>query len=304
MSRKVWVVLLVGQVTVKRSTDFASRRPIDSTRVLPPKLPLLPITRWIDRGAVGARHVDLDLGADRRPVGPGADEPDLQPVAPVPGVLEQGVVAPVAGVAAAEDDEEVEVAVVVPVGERDAVSLLEVAGAGRLGHVLESAPSTFLIHQVRDQARQAHPARPEVDVEIAVVVDVAEVGAHDRHRPGEADLPAHLAEAVRAEVVVEVRMVGFGDRQAEVIGDDLGQALRVVVDEEVEPAVVVVVPEPCRRSRLRRPDDAELAGDVDERAVAAVVVEPARAVHVRDEQVEPAVVVVVAPGRPLGHMRR
>ena len=41
-------------------------------------------------------------------------------------------------------------------------------------------------------------------------------------------------------------------------------------------------------------------GDVLERAVPLVVVEPARLAHVRDEEVEPAVAVVVAPGRPLG----
>ena len=44
-SRKVWVVLLVGQETVSAATRFASTRPIVSTRLLPPKLPLLPIVR-------------------------------------------------------------------------------------------------------------------------------------------------------------------------------------------------------------------------------------------------------------------
>ena len=45
---------------------------------------------------------------------------------------------------------------------------------------------------------------------------------------------------------------------------------------------------------------AQLRGDVGERAVAVVAVEPVRAVHVRDVQVEVAVVVVVAPGGALG----
>ena len=48
------------------------------------------------------------------------------------------------------------------------------------------------------------------------------------------------------------------------------------------------------------PVNAQLRGDVAERAVPLVVVEPAGSVHVRDEQVEPAVAVVVAPGRSLG----
>ena len=226
-----------------------------------------------------------------------ADEPDLQPVPPVAGVLEQGVVAAVAGVAAAEDDEEVEVAVVVPVGERDAVPLLEVAGAGRFGHVLEPAADVG-VHQVGDQARQAHPARAEVEVEVAVVVDVAGVDRHDGHRPREPGLAAHFAEPAGAEVVVEVGVIVGSHRQAEVIGHDLGEVAAVVADEDIEPAVVVVVPEHAGEA-VRRPDDPQLGGDVDERAVALVAIEPGGAFHVRDEQVEPAVVVVVAPGRPL-----
>ena len=45
MSGKAWVVRLVGQETVSSATSVASPRPIDSTRLLPPKLPLLPIIR-------------------------------------------------------------------------------------------------------------------------------------------------------------------------------------------------------------------------------------------------------------------
>ncbi len=44
-SRKVWVVRLVGQETVSSVTCVASSRPIVSTRLLPPKLELLPIVR-------------------------------------------------------------------------------------------------------------------------------------------------------------------------------------------------------------------------------------------------------------------
>src|SRR5262249_52953650 len=48
-SRKVWVVRLVGQETVRVETRAASPRPMDSTRVLPPKLELLPTVRKIER---------------------------------------------------------------------------------------------------------------------------------------------------------------------------------------------------------------------------------------------------------------
>jgi hypothetical protein len=64
--------------------------------------------------------------------------------------------------------------------------------------------------------------------------------------------------------------------------------------KSVEPAVVVVVPEHTGEAQ-RRPDDAEGGRDVDERAVAAVPVQPGGAVHVRTKESRPAVVVVVAP---------
>ena len=155
----------------------------------------------------------------RRAIGPGADELDLQPVAAVAGVLEQDVVGLVAGISAAQDDEQVEVAVAVPVGERDAVPFLKVAGPGGVGHVLEAASLDVLEHHVGNQARVGHPAGPEVGVEVAVVVDVAEVGAHRRDRPVEADFRADVAEALLAEVPVEVRVAGVFALQAEVVGD-------------------------------------------------------------------------------------
>ena len=76
-------------------------------------------------------------GADGGAVGPGADQLDVQPVVAVARVLEQDVVGLVARRCAAGLEKHVDVAVAVPVGERDSVPLLEVAGAGRGGHVLE-----------------------------------------------------------------------------------------------------------------------------------------------------------------------
>src|SRR5439155_16421944 len=69
--------------------------------------------------------------------------------------------------------------------------------------------------------------------------------------------------------------------------------------EEVEPAVVVVVPEPGGEAH-DRPLHAELAPALAEGAVALVVIEEVLAPEVRHVQVRPAVAVVIAPGRALG----
>ena len=81
----------------------------------------------VDRQRVIAGRDDLDPGTDGRPVGLLADELDRQPVVPLPRVLEQDVVVPIAGDRAAHLDEDIDVAVTVPVGAGDAVPLLKVA---------------------------------------------------------------------------------------------------------------------------------------------------------------------------------
>ena len=95
---------------------------------------------------------------------------------PCPGFLKSALYALVAGRRAAKLDEEVEVAVVVLVGEGDAVPFLEVAGA-RADVVTSSndLPSTFLNIRFGIEPLIRHVAGAQVDVEKAIVVDVAEI---------------------------------------------------------------------------------------------------------------------------------
>jgi hypothetical protein len=69
-------------------------------------------------------------------------------------------------------------------------------------------------------------------------------------------------------------------------------------DEEIERAVVVVVPEP-RAEALDRRQDTELARHVLELAVAEIVVEVVLGVQVADVEIGPAVLVVVAKTQAL-----
>src|SRR5262249_44830909 len=92
----------------------------------------------------------------------------------------------------------------------------------------------------------------------------------------------------RAAVVTSARRV-----VAQLVGGS--REIDVVGDEEIEPAVAVVIEE----GRARAPPriaDARLAGDVAERPI-AVVVEEHRRTERRDEQILIAVVVVVADRR-------
>ena len=95
--------------------------------------------RWIDRiwPSLGL-EVDPDLGARGRAVGLGADQLDFQPVVALARVLKERVVRLVARRRPAELDEEVEITVAVPVGERDSVPLLKMAGTRRRRDVLKA----------------------------------------------------------------------------------------------------------------------------------------------------------------------
>ena len=91
MSRKTWVVPLVGQWISSVATRSALARPMRLLeRVGPPAAARGDVP--VDRQRLIAGRDDLDPGADGRAVGLLADELDGQPVVPLAGVLEEDVV--------------------------------------------------------------------------------------------------------------------------------------------------------------------------------------------------------------------
>ena len=73
------------------------------------------------------------------------------------------------------------------------------------------------------------------------------------------------------------------------------------VDEEVRIAIVVIVdPGAALVELLAFAVDAGLGGDLFECAVAAIVIQPVGLLFAGDEEVEPAVVVVIGPGGRVG----
>ena len=88
-------------------------------------------------------------------------------------------------------------------------------------------------------------------------------------------------------------------RQAHDAADDLGDRRHEAGHEQVEPAVVVVVEEPGRKTHERQVD-AQRLRDLGEGPVLPVVEEEIASRVVGDVQVGKPVVVVVAPGRALG----
>ena len=83
------------------------------------------------------------------------------------------------------------------------MAFLQVPGAGGIGHVLELLPLDVFEQDVGDQPGVRHPSRSEIEVEIAVVVDIAAVDRHGGDRAIEIDVAGHVAELSGAEITVQ-----------------------------------------------------------------------------------------------------
>ena len=219
----------------------------------------------------------------------------------VPGVCKEHIGVHVPGIGPADHGVDVLIPVVVYIAEGDAVSLLQVSEAAGRGHVFKTLPAGIAEHSVGHQRSVIRVAGANVEVEPAVVVEVAEVAAHRVEDFVAVGLFGPIDEGAVALVAVEAGRLALM-RQAHVIGGHIAGVGLVARDEQVEPAVVVVVPKPHRKAE-RRLAHARAGGDVGEAPAAvgvwAVVVEEQVGLsEAGDVQVGPAVVVYVAPSHP------
>ncbi len=243
MSRKTWVVPLVGQSICRRETRSALASPM----VWPQRASAEAAAGCdvaVDRDRIGSSGHDLDARADRGAVALGARQLDRQPVISLAGVLKQHVVIFVAVDGTAGLDEDVDVAVRIPVAAGDAVAFLQVAGTRGAGDLGKAAASHVLEHPVRDEQRQVGVAGAEIEVEPTVVVKVGEVAAHGRKDHVQPGLGRAVFEAF--SLIVSVQAVGkAGMLLAQQAADDVFQGEVVRSCEDVDPAVVVVVESPA-----------------------------------------------------------
>ena len=77
-----------------------------------------------------------------------------QPVVSLAGVFEEDIVIAIAGYCASHLDEEIEVAVSIPIGTGDAMTLLEVSGTGRARDIGESPAIDVLEHAIGNNNAQ------------------------------------------------------------------------------------------------------------------------------------------------------
>ncbi len=213
-------------------------------------------------------------------------------------VLEQRTRVLVAGEGTPHVREDVLVAVVVEIGERDAVALLEMAGPGGGRDVDESSPLPIQEHAVGHQHAVRRGSGSQVEIEKAVVVEVAEVRPHRRDHPGHAEHRGPVLERSVSAIAIYAQRLPLR-LPAEILASHLVDRAQKGGDEEVLPAVVVVVPEPGREA-VGGLAHAALSRHFVEAAIAAIHEQEIAITEVGDVEVGAAVVIDVAPCRALG----
>ena len=154
-------------------------------------------------------------------------------------------------------------------------------------------PSTFLNMRLGTRVLKSGVPGTQIEVEEAVVVEVAEVASHRGENQVQAGFLGLVLESLPSTLCqsrFDSRLCGWPFMPLTMSSTRIVEA----GGEDVEPAVVVVVPRPARKADLG-PVDAHRLGDIVERAVAIVVIKPGGPFHIVDEQVRVIVVVEVDP---------
>ena len=216
-----------------------------------------------------SRGDHLDACANGGPIRSLTDELDGKPVIPLAGILEENVVVTVAGGGAAHVNEDIDIAVAVPIAAGHAVSLLQVAGARGRGDVAEALAGHIPEQAIGDKGLQGGVSGAQVKVQVAVIVEVAEVRAHGGKVQVEPGLAGHVLEPPALQVAIKPIGPAAVRQAAQPLDRGLQRAI-VAGGEEIEPAVVIKIPRPAGKADFR-PVDAHGLGDVGEGAVAIIV---------------------------------
>jgi len=139
---------------------------------------------------------------------PEAMKLDVQPVVALSRVLEQNIVGLVIQRRAAGREEDVNT--VIPVGKRDPIPLMQLASTTGEGYILEPRTGDVAEQDIGHHVAASRLDRPEIYIKTAVIVDVAEVRAHNHQNPVESGFQGRVAEVGGLFVAVKVGPLAGG----------------------------------------------------------------------------------------------
>src|SRR5262249_44421733 len=136
------------------------------------------------------------------------------------------------------------------VTERHAMAFLQMACACRGGYVGELLPGLIAKREIGHQRRIRWRSGSEINIEKAVVVQIAEVRAHRRDYAVQPDLVRHILKSALAVIVIKLHRFGLR-RQSQKTASDFGHRGDEAGYKEIEPSVIVIIEEPRRETHYR-----------------------------------------------------
>src|SRR5688572_17616968 len=131
------------------------------------------------------------------------------------------------------------------------------------GDILKPNSAVVAKHSVWDQRGKIGISGAQVEIEIAIIIEIAEVGAHGVQHAIKTGFLRHVLECTVAIVAIQARPFPLV-RKAEIIGADIAHTLNLVSTHvQVIPAIIVIIEKPTGET-FGGLSHASLAGDISE----------------------------------------
>src|SRR5205085_12518345 len=122
----------------------------------------------------------------------------------VAGICKQRAVGRITVGGAAHLGEDVLLTVVVDIGESYPMAFLKVPEIPRSRHFLEEPSARIPPHAIWNQRSEIGIARSHIEIELAVVIEVAEVDAHPQHRPVDVRGVRYIRKSALTVIAIQV----------------------------------------------------------------------------------------------------
>src|SRR5438105_13331136 len=112
------------------------------------------------------------------------------------------------------------IAVIIQIGKRNSMALLEIAEPAGGGDILKPFARVISKHAVGNNRLEVGIAGPKVEVQKSVIVEIPEIRAHREEDMIQAGLNRDISEGAIVVVMIKSRPFGIGG-QAQVIGANI-----------------------------------------------------------------------------------
>src|SRR6266567_1753536 len=243
-------------------------------------------------------HRNFNARSDGSTVGFHSYQVKGDPVVAVAGIFKKAKRMRVSRGGASDFSEEVFVSVIINVGESHTMAFVKLASA-RGGSDIHKILAIVIAQQnIRHQRSISRKAGSEIDIQESIVIHVAKIGAHGRIDAVESNLFGDVLKLPISQIAIKLQ--GFCImRKAEISADGLLHRHVIAGDEQIGPAVVVVVEKPggeAGQGLLH----ACLLRNLGEGAVVVVVIEKVVPGEIRYIQIRVSIIVVIGRCHTLG----